>query len=119
MPIKLVVNAAPSAVENPDGGSVWKKKFSLISYSAVAGGRELVELCPAVMPALNTSNGVMLTLGRPTAAKITGCFKRLGKEKYTAAIMAQRCRSAYRSKWKMVSVSGLIFTLMTLLNKII
>ena len=69
MPIKLVVNAAPSAVENPDGGSVWKKKFSLISYSAVAGGRELVELCPAAMPALNTSNGVLLSLGRPTTAK--------------------------------------------------
>ncbi len=56
MPIKLVVNAAPSAVENPDGGSVWKKKFSLISYSAVAGGRELVELCPAAMPAHSTQH---------------------------------------------------------------
>ena len=70
MPIKLVVNAAPSAVENPDGGSVWKKKFSLISYSAVAGGRELVELCPAAMPAHNTSNGVILFLGTPKAAKL-------------------------------------------------
>ena len=69
MPIKLVVNAAPSAVENPDGGSVWKKKFSLISYSAVAGGRELVELCPAAMPAHNTQQRRVTFLGTPTAAK--------------------------------------------------
>ena len=70
MPIKLVVNAAPSAVENPDGGSVWKKKFSLISYSAVAGGRELVELCPASRLTRNTSNSVMLFWGTPKVAKL-------------------------------------------------
>lgn len=62
MRIKLAVNAAPSAVENPDSGGAWKKKFSLISYSAVACGRELVVLFPAAMPAYNTSNGVIFFL---------------------------------------------------------
>lgn len=48
-----------------------KEKIKIrIPYCTVAYGRELIELCTAAIPAHNTSNGLLLSLGKPTAAKI-------------------------------------------------
>lgn len=39
-----------------------KKSKIRVSYSSVAGGRELVELCPDAIPTHNTSNGVNIVM---------------------------------------------------------
>ena len=52
--------------ETPDEAERIKVRFS---YNSFAGGRELVELCLAAMPAHNTTNGVLFSLGRPTTGR--------------------------------------------------